>query len=175
LNVSALLGDATVLFGELSTGRGPSMMSQAEGRSEPKRRHQRAAVGLTYTTAFNLSLTAEFDYNGAAPSRSEWDTLDPLRRPILLNFAQRSQELPVRHAVFLYATWKDALVRRLDLSAFMRRETMTRSRMHWLEARYRWDRVDLSLQWQQNSGSDESVFGSIPQERALEVALRWYL
>lgn len=175
LNVSALLGDATVVFGELSTGRGPSLLAQSAGLSEPKRRVERAALGLTYTTGFNLSLTAELDYNGAAPTRSQWESLDPLGRLILLDFAQRSQELPVRHAVFLYATWKDALVRRLDLSAFVRRESLTRSRMQWLEARYRWDRVDLSLQWQQHMGSNGSVFGSIPQERALEVALRWYL
>lgn len=175
LNVSTLLGDATVAFAEVSTGRGPSVLSQSAGLAEPKRRYGRAALGLTYTTGFNLSLTAELDHNGAAPGRAQWQALSPLARLALLDFAQRSQELPVRNAVFLYATWKDALVRRLDLSGFVRHEPLTRSRMQWLEARYRWDRMDLSVQWQHHSGSDESVFGSIPQERVLELALRWYL
>ena len=64
---------------------------------------------------------------------------------------------------------------RLDLSAFVRHEGETSSRAQWLEARYRWDRVDLSLQWQWFSGAAGSVFGSTPQRRAVEIALRGYL
>lgn len=71
--------------------------------------------------------------------------------------------------------WKDALVRRLDLSAFVRRENETHSRVQWLEARYHWDRVDLVAQWQQFSGSRSSIFGSVPQSRTIELALRFYL
>jgi len=174
-NVSALLGSATIAFAEFSTGRGPSLAARARGLAEPERRRGRAAVGLTYTTGFNLSLTAELEHNSAAPDRAQWQALSALDRLRLLDLAQRSQDLPARQALFLYATWKDALVRRLDLSGFVRHEPLTRSRAQWLEARYRWERVDLSLQLQHHSGGDDSVFGSIPQERAMEVALRWYL
>lgn len=174
LNVSTLLGNATIAFAEFATGRSDTLVSRARAQPE-RRRHHRAAVGLTVTTAFNLSVTAELDHNGAAPDRAQWNALSPLERLRVLDLAQRAQDLPVRHGVFLYATWKDALVRRLDLSGFVRHEPPTRSRWAWLEARYRFDRMDVSLQWQHQSGDEGSVFGLVPQERAVEVALRWYL
>lgn len=178
LNLSGLVGDATVVFGEFSTGKGPSLIAQSLGTNADKSWRSRAAVGLTYTTAFNLSLTAEAEYNEAGPTRSQWRALpglSPLAQLRLLDTSQTLQDLPARSAGFLYALWKDALVRRLDLSAFVRRENETRSRVQWLEARYHWDRVDLVAQWQQFSGSRQSIFGSVPQSRTIELALRFYL
>ena len=178
LNLSGLVGDATVVFGEFSAGKGPSLITQALGTNADKRFQTRAAVGLTYTTAFNLSLTAEAEYNEAGPTRRQWRALpgiSPFGQLGLLNTSQTLQDLPARSAGFLYALWKDALVRRLDLSAFVRRENETRSRVQWLEARYHWDQVDLVAQWQQFSGSRQSIFGSVPQSRTIELALRFYL
>ena len=81
----------------------------------------------------------------------------------------------MRRALVLYATWRDALVRRLDLSGFVRYDAITHSRSQWLEARYRWDRLDLALQWQGYGGNAGSVFGIVPQHRTVEVSLRFYL
>ena len=178
LNVSGLVGDATVVFGEFSAGKGRSLIAQAVGTGGASSNRNRAAVGLTYTTAFNLSLTAEAEYNDAGPTRRQWQALsgvDPLAPLRLLAASQSLQDLPARHAGFVFALWKDALVRRLDLSAFVRHETVTDSRVQWLEARYHWDRVDVIAQWQQFSGSRASIFGSVPQNRTLELALRFYL
>ena len=66
-------------------------------------------------------------------------------------------------------------MRRLDLSGFVRWEAATHSRSQWLETRYHWDRLDLALQWQVNSGRIDSVFGSVPQARAVELSLRLFL
>jgi hypothetical protein len=178
LNLSGLVGDATVVFGEFSTGKGPSLIAQSLGTNADRRWRSRAAVGLTYTTEFNLSLTAEAEYNDAGPTRRQWHALpgiSPFGQLGLLDTAQTLQDLPARSASFLYALWKDALLRRLDLSAFVRRENETRSRVQWLEARYHWDQVDLVAQWQQFSGSRQSIFGSVPQSRTIELALRFYL
>lgn len=178
LNLSGLVGDATVVFGEFSTGRGRSLIDQALERSGDRPYRSRAAVGLTYTTSFNLSLTAEAEYNEAGPTRRQWRALpgvNPFGQLLLLNTSQTLQDLPARSAGFVYAMWKDALVRRLDLSAFIRRENETRSRVQWLEARYHWDQVDLVAQWQQFSGKRDSIFGSVPQSRTIELALRFYL
>lgn len=178
LNLSGLVGDATVLFGEFSIGKGPSLIAKSQNLNADSRYRSRAAVGLTYTTAFNLSLTAEAEYNDAGPTRRQWRALpglNPLGQLSFLATSQTLQDLPARSAGFVYATWKDALVRRLDLSAFVRRENETRSRVQWLEARYHWDRVDLVAQWQQFSGSRQSIFGSVPQSRTIELALRFYL
>lgn len=178
LNLSGLVGDATVLFGEFSVGKGSSLIAQALKAGADTRYRSRAAVGLTYTTTFNLSLTAEVEYNEAGPTRRQWRALpgsDALGQLKLLETSQTLQDLPARSAGFVYALWKDALVRRLDLSAFVRRENETRSRVQWLEARYHWDRVDLVAQWQQFSGSRQSIFGSVPQSRTIELAVRFYL
>jgi hypothetical protein len=174
LNVSALAGDAVVVFGEFSAGKGRSLVAQALGLAEAESQQQRAAVGLTYTTGFNLSFTAEAQYNSAAPDSSQWDALDPAARLGVLTTADALQDLPVRRAWFFHATWKDLLLRRLDLSAFVRLDRETDSRDQWLEARYHWDHADLSMQWQGFSGDPGSVFGSIPRRRAVEVALRYY-
>ncbi|CAG1017360.1 hypothetical protein BURC_02006 [Burkholderiaceae bacterium] len=175
LNVSGLLNDATVGYLEFSAGKGRSLRSQALGWEEDESSQQRAAVGLTVTTGFNLSLTAEAQYSSAAPNRAEWEALTAVERLQFLGAAQRLQELPVRRAAFFYATWKDAFVRRHDLSAFVRHDPVTRSRAQWIETRYHWDRIDLALQYQLFSGRAGSVFGSVPQHRVLELSLRMFL
>ncbi|MDZ7592182.1 MAG: hypothetical protein U5L05_16205 [Rubrivivax sp.] len=174
LNLSALAGDAAVVFGEFAAGKGRGLVAQALGLAEAQSNQQRAAVGFTYTTGFNLSLTAEAQYNSAAPTGSEWDALDPAARLGVLATAEGLQDLPVRQAWFFHATWKDLLLRRLDLSAFVRFDAETDSRHQWLEARYHWDHVDLSVQWQRFAGDEGSVFGSVPRRQAVEVALRYY-
>ncbi len=178
LNVSGLLGDAAVVFGEFSFGKGRSLVAQALQFDQTQRHQERASVGLTYTTALNLSLTAEAQYNSAAPDRKQWKALpgiDPSARLRVLGTQPVLQDLPVRNALFVYANWKDVLVRRLDLSAFVRRDSETHSRAQWLEARYHWDSAELFLQWQLYSGNAGSVYGSVPQRRAIELALRFYL
>jgi len=177
LNVSTLLNSATVAFVEYAAGRDRSLVARALGRAEAESWRQRAALGLTYTTAFNLSLTVEADFNGAAPNRSQWDALRagaPGSSLRLLQASQDLQELPVRRAAFVYAIWRDAFIRRLDLSGFVRYDAVTHSRAQWLETRYHWDGVDLALQWQLYSGGPDSVYGSVPQKRAVEASLRVY-
>ena len=174
VNLSGLLSDSIVVFGELSVGDGPSFAMQADGAPAPEATRTRAALGLTFTTGFNLSLTAELEHNDAAPDRAQWQALAPAARLRLLAGAQDAQELPVRDAAFLYATWKDAGVKRLDLSAFMRWEPLTRSRNTWLEGRYRFDHLDVALQWQQFAGDPGSVFGTAPLARTWELSGRWY-
>ena len=68
-NLSALLNDATVAFAEFSTGRGQRLIAQSLGLAESDSMQRRAALGLTYTTGFNLSLTAEADYSSAARAK----------------------------------------------------------------------------------------------------------
>lgn len=178
LNLSTLVGDATVVYGEFSAGKGRSLVTQALQLPEAERNQRRAALGLTYTTGFNLSVTAEAEYNSAAPDRDQWNALpglDPTGPLRLLATAQTLQDLPMRRAWFFHATWKDALLRRLDVSGFLLRDAETSSRSQWLEARYRWDRVDLAVQWQLYSGAAGSVYGTVPQRRMIELALRAYL
>lgn len=178
LNLSGLLNSATVGFLEFSTGKGRSLLAQTLGTPEPERTQRRAALGLTYTTDFNLSLTAEAEYNSAAPDRQQWNSFTgaaPGNALSLLQASDTLQDLPLRRALFFYASWRDMVVKNLDLSAFVRHDSITHSRAQWIEARYRWDRAELALQWQGYSGGPSSLYGSVPQSRRLDLLLRFFL
>ncbi|MEO7115928.1 MAG: hypothetical protein ABIZ18_08705 [Caldimonas sp.] len=178
LNVSGLVNRATVAYLEYSAGRGLSLVTQADGLKDPERSQQRGAAGLTYTTDFNLSLTAEYEYNSAAPSRTEWKAMTangPSGALRLLLLARAQQDLPVRQALFMYASWRDVGIRNLDLSAFVRHDAQSRSREQWIEARYHWSRTEIALQWQQYTGSSFSVYGLVPQSRRAEALFRVFL
>lgn len=174
LNISTLIGDATVAFGEFSAGKGTSLISQALAVAEAPSYQQRAAVGLTYTSAFKLSLTAELEYSSAAPVGDEWYALSGPAQQQVLAKSQALQELPSRTQWFIFATWDDLFMQRLSASGFLRRDLATRSNAMWLEARYRWERADLALQWQLLSGSPGSVYYAAPQQKTGQVVLRAY-
>jgi hypothetical protein len=177
LNISSLLNDATVAFLEFSTGKGRTLVADALGTSDEERTQRRAAVGMTYTTAFNLSFTAEAEYNSAAPDRRQWESFSsasPGNALRLLGTSEALQELAVRRALFFYAAWRDVGMRNLDVTAFMRRDMETRSRAHWIEARYRWAATELALQWQLYTGDPGSLYGSVPEPRRIELLLRYF-
>jgi hypothetical protein len=137
----------------------------------------RLATGATYTTASKLSWTLEYEYNGAGLDKAEWGVLRRGALPAYLqyrNFAGNLQELPTRQAVFVRAGWQDAIVARLDLTALARLNIADHSRMAWLEARYHWDRADLALQWQLNTGAATSEFGALPQRRMAQAVLTYF-
>jgi len=175
LNLSGLIGDAVVAYGEFSAGRGPSLEAQALDLPTANSNQQRASVGLTYTTGFNLSLTAEAEYSSAAPFGNQWHTLSPATQQQMLTTAQALQDLPTRSQWFVYANWKDLVVRRLDASAFLRQDMQTSSRTFWLEGRYAWERAELALQWQVFSGAEGTVYFAVPQQQTLQMLLRVYL
>lgn len=178
LNLSTLVGNATVAWWEYAAGSGRSLVAQALAQPGDESQQQRTALGFTTTTGFKLSLTAEAEFNSAAPDRAQWDALRaaapqaPLR---LLATAQTLQDLPVRRALFFYASWQDMLVSHLDLSAFVRSELVTHSRAQWIEARYHWEHVDAALQWQVYSARPGSVYAQVPQARSVQVVLRVFL
>lgn len=174
LNVSTVVGDSAVVFAELASGKGDPLTPPGAAGVAARETQHRAAVGLTYTTSFKLSLTLEGEYNSAGLRRADWAALDAAQRLQVLGSADRNQDLPVRQAWFVHATWADWLQPGLDLSAYVRHEDATHSRDQWLELRYRRASMDLSLQWQQFSGGPATVFGAVPQRRAVEAALRYY-
>lgn len=174
LNLALALGDSTVAFAELAAGDGRSLRSEALGLPEARSSQQRAAVGLTYTTSFNLSVTAEAEASSAGLTPGQWSALTPGERLAVLAAADAWQDLPSRRAWFLYAQWKDLGRPGLDMAAYVRRESTTGSHDQWLEMRYRWGEQDLSLQWQQFDGGPQSLYGAVPQRRAVEMVFRHF-
>jgi hypothetical protein len=177
LNIASLVGDATVVFAEWSAGRTPSQLSQALGTpGEYALRHQ-VATGLTYTTASKLSLTLEYDYNGAGLDRGAWGALRAGPNAAYGQYrrwAGVSQELPTKQRVFALATWQDVFIDRLDWSAMVRHTVEDRSRTFWTELRYRWTTTELALQWQSNHGDPTSDFGAASLHRSLQLSLRQF-
>lgn len=181
LNLSTLLNDSMVGFMEWSGGRNPDQLSQALSAytvaTTSPAWHNRMAAGLSYTTSNKLTMTAEYHYNGAAPDREEWNQLRKLPLPAYLAYrrlTQSLQDLNTRQELFLHASWQDALLPRLDLSAMHNYDLSDHSKRWWLEARYHVDSYEYALQWQRNSGSPLSNFGAVPVQYGWQVSMRVY-
>jgi hypothetical protein len=177
LNVTALPNDSTVAYFEWSGGRAPSLAAQALLSPDDTVFRSRASSGLTYTTSNKISLTAEYEYNGAAPGRADWDALrrgSPLAYARYRSLTTSLQDPATRHNLFLYAFWQDAFVPHLDLTAMLRRDLADHSRLQWLEARYHWTRVDVALQAQLNTGAPASNFGAQADRRVWQTVARYF-
>ena len=178
LNLTSLVGNATVAYVEWSGGRSRSLAAQAGIAPDDEAFRSRLATGATYTTTANLSLTIEVQYNGAGLDEAGWNTLrygaPAFYRQYRL-FVAAVQDPPTRQLGFAYALWQDALVKHLDLAAMLRYDATDHSRLQWLEARYHFSRADVALQGQYNSGDATSSFGAPYERRAWQLLLRYFL
>ncbi len=178
LNLTGLVNDATVAYAEWSGGRSPSLAAQAGVRADDEAWRSRLSTGLTYTTAANFSITAEYEYNGAGFDKSGWDAFSrgsPLAYGRYRSFAANLQDLPTRQAGFLYGVWQDAFVQHLDLTGMLRYDPADHSRLQWLELRYHWPKADVALQAQYNKGDPTTNFGALFERRVLQVVVRYFL
>lgn len=176
-NLTALANDASVVYLEWSGGRSRSLLSQALSANDDTAFRQRLATGMTYTSSAKLSLTVEYEYNGAALGQSGWDKLrqgSPLAYGRYRAWQQTAQELPTKEELFFHMNWQDAGLIHLDLSAMQKFNRADHSRLSWLEARYRLDKTELALQWQSHSGNASSAYGASSQRRAWQALLRYY-
>ncbi|GLU33356.1 hypothetical protein Busp01_31980 [Trinickia caryophylli] len=173
LNVSLLTGSATTAYFEYSGGRSEHL---AAGAGESKGFHSKFATGFTHTFPNNLSVTIEYDYDGASPDRSAWNRLasDPARYWRYRRAANAAQELMTRQALFNYVTWQDALMRHLDLTAMLHYDLVDHSYSTWLEARYHWPRTDVAVQWQTNHGASQSTYGADAQKQVVQAVATFF-
>lgn len=180
-NLTGLLNDATVAYVEWSGGRSPTQLTQVLAPFAPlcacDAWRNKVSTGLTYTTPNKLSLTAEYHYDGAALNHDDWNALR--HAPVAAyglyrQQVQAAQELPTQQEFFLYATWQDTLMPRLDLSLMHNQDLTDSSRRLWLEARYHVGHFEYALQWQRNSGHELSDFGAAPEACSWQGVLRYY-
>jgi hypothetical protein len=177
LDATALFRRSTIAFLEWTGGPGPTQEMQALGVGQRNAFHQRLATGFSYTTANNVLLTLEYEYNNAALDKAGLQQLinqSPMAYGQYLAFVESAQELSTKQAPFFYVGWKDAFVQHLDLSGFARYNIVDHSRLQWLEARYHWNRMDMAIQWQTDCGSPISEFGAAPQSSVWQVLLRYF-
>lgn len=174
---SLLASDAIVAHAEWSYGRDDVLRRVVLGLPDARRYGHRLATGATYTTATKLSLTAEYQYNDFALDRNGWQALRayaPVAVGPYLVSAVLRQDIASRHALMLYATQRDLGRKNLDVNALLRFNASDRSRLMWLEVRYRMDRVDLALQLQHGSGVLGSEYGSDPVRSSIGGTVAYY-
>jgi hypothetical protein len=177
MNLTGLLNDATVLYAEWSGGNSRSMHSLALNGIDNTAFRNRITSGLSYTSANKLTLTFEYEYNGTALEPASWDKLrhgSPLAYGRYRAFAQNAQELTTKQELFFHASLQEAWLNHLDLSVMQKLNLADRSRLTWLEVRYRMDKIDLFLQIQNNRGEQASTYGGAAQKHAWQAALRYY-
>lgn len=171
-STTALLGGSTVAYAEGSWGRDSRLADSALVNGKTKATGGRLAAGLTYTTTGKLALTAEWQYNGFALSKSDaraWRATQPwLLAPYLIE-SQRLQDSAGRNALLVFAKQTDFVARNLDLSGMWRLNADDRSRLAWVELRYRFKSADIALQWLDYHGTLGSEFGSSPFRSSVQL------
>ncbi|WP_249744928.1 hypothetical protein [Burkholderia pyrrocinia] len=179
VNLVHLVNNACVGYAEWSGGRGPSTLARALGRPYSDVAFRwKLATGVTCTTSRNLSVTLEYDRDGAALDRAGWQALrngSPASYAAYRTLAAAQQDPVTRDGVFAMVRWQDAWLQRLDLSGFVRLNLADRSRLTWLEARYHFARTDVALQWQINAGASSTEFGALPQSNLWQLLVKHYL
>jgi hypothetical protein len=177
-NATALIGGALVGFAEWSAGKDHDLLSAALDARPRVVSRQRSTVGLTYTAPSKLAITAEYEYNGFALNRGQWNQalaaygIEPLGA--YLYTVQQRQDIASRKAVLVYASQRDAGIKNLELTALMRVNLEDHSRFAWAEARYHWPKFDVALQWQTNLGKAETEFGAVTGKSLLQLLAAFY-
>lgn len=176
-NLTALLSDAAVAHMEFTRGSEPDLLSRALAAPGASSTRNRFSGGVTYTTLGKLSVTAEYEYNGFALSRSNWANVgaaSPAIQGAYLLEALRLQELAPRQAYLIYVSQKSFMLKNMDLTAFLRVNANDYSRLAWLELRHHWPSFDLAFQLQQNMGRSTSEYGILPDRRIMQVLGTYY-
>lgn len=177
INFTGLLSDALVAHAEWSRGREPDLLTRALGLPRAEVKGNRGVAGVTYSTVFRLSVTAELQYNRFALDRADWRALAGSSLDLWAAYhltVQDHLDIASRQALLLYATQKSFILGKLDLSGFVKLNRTDDSRMTWLELRYRLDGLDLAMQWQRTSGRSEAEFGLNPIKQSIGVLAAVY-
>jgi hypothetical protein len=170
VNLSALATRSVTAYAEWTAGRSASLIGKATGQDDSAFR-TRSAVGASWTTPLDLTFVAELQHNGAGATPAQLRSLqatNPAGWGAATQTASFAQELPTRYGGFLMATWRNAGMRRLDVSAYVQAD-QGGGRQIWAEARHHFDRADIALQLQKQSGPCWDRYGANHESRSVQV------
>lgn len=176
-NLSTLLGQSAVIYGEWAGGKSPSLPALANSREEALRFRSRSAVGVTYTLPADITTTFEWQSNGAGVANGEDKVLaasDPRAWGNALRWSGNLQEPVTRHAYFVHVSARNVLVQGLDLAGFVQADIGNQGRQAWLELRKRYENVSLSLQWQRERGEQWTRFRALPERSNVKLLIDLY-
>jgi hypothetical protein len=177
INGTALVSDALVAHGEWLRGKDQVLVGGVPGGAYPRDTRDRAVVGLTFAGPKKISLTAEYQYNGFAPSKAQWSQVTAMGPTGAANFlleTQRRQEIASRGAYLVYLTQRGFIQQNFDLTALLRVNAQDHSRLGWLELRYRANKFDLALQYQVTGGRGQTEYGILPYRQAVQLLGAYY-
>lgn len=177
LNANFLASDAALVYAEWAGGRQPALSESVAGCACRRAFRARSAIGVTYTLPFDVSVTVEWETNGAGMSAAQAHTAafaNPLAWGRTLQWAASSQEAVTRHTAFAYLRANNVVVNKFDVSAIAQRDTDDAGRQYWLELRQRGNRADLALQFQRQSGDPWTRFGAFPERSRARLLLDYY-
>jgi hypothetical protein len=178
-DLTYLVNHAMVAYLEWSGGRSASNLhaSKYPAAAVDTGFHSRLSTGFTYSTASKLSVTLEYEYDGAAPNAPGWTALRDGPIPPYVQYrlyAAAQGELATRQGWFGYAHWDDAGITHLGLTAFVRFDPYDRSRVTWAEARYQGSHAGIAVQWQRNAGGATSDLAPWPIRQAWLALIDYY-
>jgi len=177
LNATWAIDDRVVAFFEWKGGRGTPPQDTLFGSPAPVAFRSQSTAGLTISAGRRATLTLEYQYNGTAADRQQWQALaqtSPWTLRQYLVDARDRQDLPNRHSAFAHVRWVDMLGQDFDVSALTRVNLDDRSTQLWVEAVHHLKSVDIALQWQTNRGRADSEFGITPPHRAWQALVRYH-
>jgi hypothetical protein len=177
LNLNTLLGQSTVVYGEWSGGRSPSLPALAAGRDNDLHFRTRSAFGVTYTLPADITMTLEWQSNGAGVTKGQDQTLaanDPRAWGNTLAWSAARQEAVTRHTLFMHASARNVLVQGLDITGFVQADIGNNGKQAWLEIRKRYDSINLSLQWQHQRGELWTRFGALSERSSIKLLMDLY-
>ena len=177
INGTALVSDALVAHGEWLRGKDQLLVGNAPGTALQRDTRDRAVLGLTYAGPKKISLTAEYQYNGFAPTQAQWSQLAAFGPTGAANFlleTQRRQEISSRSAYLFYLTQRGFIQQNLDLTALLRVNAQDHSRLGWVELRYRANKFDLAVQYQVTGGGPKTEYGIVPYRQTVQLLGAYY-
>jgi hypothetical protein len=177
LNLTALFGNAVVAYTEVAAGWRPSLIARMTGSSSDTAFRMSSATGMTYTfPTTNLSISLEMQTNAAGATPAQWRRLaatNPMAWGQAMRGTDAAQELPTRYGAFALAIWRNAFVRRLDISAFAQYD-QGGGWQGWLEVRRHFDRFDMAMQLQAQAGPAWDRYGAMTEHNSVQVLATFY-
>lgn len=165
LNATDNFGQSVVGYVEYAYKREQSLTTLAFDPAGPASDYSQLSAGVAVTTPWRQTLTLEYEHNGGGVSRSDWSGPWQTAQPQLLANsiiqAARRQDPLGRDELFLLLQWDRFLAIDADLTCLARFNTVDSSRLGWCEWRYKQPRVEWSLNFTLQQGSDRSEFGAL--------------
>jgi hypothetical protein len=197
-NLTGAVDGNTVIYGEWSGGRDRHLIGDALDFGQrtgtlPQRiidpTHDASAhvfnslsVGTSYTTEDKITFNAEYHLFQPGFAPGDWRNWFSGSPPIgaaalwyLRGYAQDQQDPISRHSFFMRADWMDALVQKLELTAFVNIDAYDGSSLCQVTADYYLsDRWTIGIVASANIGAKRSDFGSLPQSTAALLKITRY-